>query len=364
MPRHGHNRWLAALAVVCSFVTLVAGYGGWLAPSRYGTLPALMVLAYPIIACLQLVVSVLLLLLGHRRAALAAGLSLLATWPSLRANFPVNLRTCASDEGNHFSVMSYNVASFDINAWTDTTVMHPAMRVVLKQNADMVILLQPTNYGKGYDERKFIEPWLEEIDRCYPYRSHSRYDGVELLSKYPFKAQPLSLPVHSYLYYPYVTRATNSYAFDIQLPEGRQLRLVAAYMTSFLLEDDERRVLDSVGYVSPGRLYAKLSRAFADRELQSKKLRDSLDLSPANVIVCTDLNDVPQSFAYRTLMGHDMSDAYGQCHTGYVNTFNGHNMLFHIDHILYRGTMRACNFERLKVPYSDHYPIVATFKWQ
>lgn len=315
---------------------------------------------------MSLVIGVCLLLLRKWMSALVILVGLLATWPSINANFPVSLSHQSADTTQCFTVMSYNVAAFDDSLWVDTTRMHPAMRLILDVDADYVILLQPVTRGLGYDERKSIEPWISEIDRHYPYRTRSRYDGVDLLSKYPFRAVPLSLPFHSYRYYPYVIKSTSHYAFDIALPDHRQLRLIGAYMTSFKLDKNQRRLLDTTRYEASTlpELYTKLGTAFIQREHDSKQLRDSLDASPANVIVCTDLNDVPQSYAYRTLMGDDMHDAFRECHTGYVNTFNDHRMLFHIDHIMYRGSLHAFSFSQLKRSESDHYPIMARFAWE
>lgn len=352
---------LISLCVIWLGIVLLSGYGGWLAPSRFGSVPALLVLAYPAIAVLSLVIGVCLLLLRKWKIALVILVGLLATWPSVNANFPVNLSHQSADTTRCFTVMSYNVAAFNDSLWQDTTRMHPAMQLILDVDADFVMMIQPVTRGLGYNERKSIEPWLDEIERHYPYRTHSRYDGVDLLSKYPFRVVPLEIPFHSYQYFPYVIKSTNRYAFDIDLPDHKQLRIVGAYMTSFKLG-----YLDSISYSlsSLPLLFTKMDKAFEERERISKQLRDSLDASPANVILCTDLNDVPQSYAYRTLMGDDMHDAFRECHCGYANTFHLHHMLFHIDHILYRGSLRAVDYRRIKRKHSDHYPIVARFEWQ
>ena len=366
MSSRRHSKWCAAITIIVASVLLLSGYGGWLAPSQFGTIPALLVLAYPIVAIGSILLFIVWIARHRWKLAMVTALALFATWPSLNSNFPVHVQHAGVDSTKTFKVMSYNVGAFSDSLWADATHMHPAMRLVLEEDADFVILIQPVTYGLGYDEFMSIAPWLSEIEEHYPYRTRSRYDGIDLLSKHPFTCHPLALAGHSYRYFPYVIKSTNRYAFDIQLPDQRQLRIIGAYMASFQLDNDQRRVLDSANYNAnvPGRLYRKLEHAFSTREQQSKNLRDSLDVSPANVILCTDLNDVPQSYAYRTIMGNDLHDSFGECHTGYLNTFNNHRMLFHIDHILYRGALRATSFKCHKVPYSDHYPIVATFEWQ
>jgi endonuclease/exonuclease/phosphatase family metal-dependent hydrolase len=352
---------LISLCVIWLGLVLLSGYGGWLAPSRFGALPALLVLANPAFALISLVLGVCSLLFRKWLMAMVLLGGLLATWPSVNANFPIHLSHPVADSAQCFTVMSYNIAAFDYSLWEDTTQMHPIMRLILDEDADFVVMIQPVTRGLGYDERKSIEPWIDDIDRHYPYRTHSRYDGVDLLSKYPFRAVPLDLPVLSYRYFPYVIKSTNRYAFDIDLPDHKQLRIIGAYMTSFKLGN-----LDSISYSLPSQplLFTKMDKAFEERERISKHLRDSLDASPANVILCTDLNDVPQSYAYRTLMSDDMRDAFRECHCGYTNTFHIHHMLFHIDHILYRGSLQAVGYKRIVSKASDHYPIVTKFVWR
>lgn len=350
---------VVTIAIV--LLLLLSGYGGWFAPSRFGAVPALLVLAYPVIALLSILIGVCMIFLRKWVMAAVILAGLLATWPSISSNFPVNLTHPLSDTTQCFTVMSYNIAAFDHSLWEDTTQMHPIMRLILDEDADFVVMIQPVTRGLGYDERKSIEPWIDDIERHYPYRTHSRYDGVDLLSKYPFRAVPLEIPFHSYRYFPYVIKSTNRYAFDIDLPDHKQLRIVGAYMTSYKLGN-----LDSISYSLPSQplLFTKMDKAFEERERISKHLRDSLDASPANVILCTDLNDVPQSYAYRTLMSDDMRDAFRECHCGYTNTFHIHHMLFHIDHILYRGSLQAVGYKRIVSKASDHYPIVTKFVWQ
>lgn len=365
MNGRSHSPAEAVIMSMLIIVIVLSGYGGWFAPSCFGAIPAILVLAYPWIVAFAIVVVLFCAIVRRWHFVVITLGAIAVTWPSLSANFPLNMPRHVVGDSCSFKVMSFNVAGFDENNRIDTTRLHENMRVILDEDADFVVMIQPTAFGLGYDERKSIAPWLHDIDNQYPYRTRSRYDGVELLSKYPFRAIPLTIPELSYRYWPYVIKSTNSFAFDIDL-HGRRLRLIAAYMTSFMLDDDERRILDTtrfhVGHVPL--LFRKLSNAFVEREHLTKLLRDSLDSGPRNVIFCTDMNDVPQSFAYRTIMGSDMKDAFSQCNTGPVYTFRDHNMLFHIDHIMFRGDMRAEAYRLVKDGNSDHYPIMATFAWR
>ena len=231
-------------------------------------------------------------------------------------------------------------------------------------DADFVVMQQPNTRGRGALEMKSLARWAQKVTSQYPYYSFSRHDGVEILSKYPFNAQPIGELQQSYRYFPYIVSWYQYYAFDIAMPNHEPLRIIGCYMTSFQLSQGERQVLELNGNRQwrTTQLYEKMHEAFVAREHAAQLVRDTIDASCPNVIVCMDLNDVPQSYAYRTIMGHDMRDSYRKSSLPQA-TFNDHNMLFHIDHILYRGAMDAVDYKVIHDNSSDHYPVVATFEW-
>ena len=79
------------------------------------------------------------------------------------------------------------------------------------------------------------------------------------------------------------------------------------------------------------------------------------------MIVCGDFNDTPGSYSYRTVRGDDMRDAYLDCAFGPAITYHDNRFYFKIDHVLYRGNLRAVDIERGRIDASDHYPLLATF---
>ena len=82
----------------------------------------------------------------------------------------------------------------------------------------------------------------------------------------------------------------------------------------------------------------------------------------SNLIVCGDFNDTPASWTYRTICGDDMRDAYAENSRGFKMTYHDSHFWLTIDHILYRGNLRAIDYKRHDVKVSDHYPISSTFE--
>ena len=105
----------------------------------------------------------------------------------------------------------------------------------------------------------------------------------------------------------------------------------------------------------------RMKRSFALRGSDAAAVRAAIDASPANLIVCGDMNDVSTSHTYRVIKGHDMIDAWADVGRGYAYTYNRHGLRFRIDHVLYRGDITALNAHRLAGGSSDHYPLLVEF---
>ena len=193
-----------------------------------------------------------------------------------------------------------------------------------------------------------------------------------MLSKYPYHVVPDSAfdtlhEAHGGVY---------AKAFDIDLPSGKQLRIVNLHLRSIgmgendkdLYEDITRRGVNVNERSELHRLktsfYDKLKRAFERHAVEAQIVREILDSSPGNVVLCGDFNEAPSSYCYRTVRGDDMHDTFQDCGFGLTYTFHDRRMYFKIDHILYRGEMEAVDWRRDKAGDSDHYPQVATFVWK
>ena len=105
----------------------------------------------------------------------------------------------------------------------------------------------------------------------------------------------------------------------------------------------------------------RMKRSFSLRGKNAEAIRQAIDDSPDNLIVCGDMNDVTTSHVYRVIKGHDMTDAWAEVGNGYAYTFNRHHLPFRIDHILYRGDLQALDAQRIAGGSSDHYPLMVTF---
>ena len=362
------------VALVCCWV-LCSGLSGYVDPRKWA-LPAVVGLTFPL-AVIALCVTLLAALLSRcRKAVVAIVLTAAIVWQPLRVNAPINvMRADSADSAHTFTLLTFNVMGFDYNTGNSHGDVNETMRYILDADADVVVLQETSLGPKDFTHRPDIVPLMEEIDSKYPYYSHGYHDLV-ILSRYPYRVledttlrNAIGAPDNIHTEY-------HAYAkvFDISMPGDKHLRVVNVHMQSIGLTAVDKQVyrnithLDSVQSREQMRqvrhsLYSKLATAYSRRAQEAHLLRSVIDLPTDNLIVCGDFNDTPAGYCYWTVRGDDLDDAYAQCGNGFTYTYNSNMMLFNIDHVLYRGNIRARAISRDRAGVSDHYPLLTTFEW-
>lgn len=358
------NRTFEVVVAVLAVLLVCCAYAGAIDPQRFILAPFLGLAFMPILVLLAL--ALICALIWRRWIAVAVVIvSLMATAPIIKLFMPLNSSDEAppvpADPTMILKVMTYNVLSFNYNEPNLSAEPSATMRLILDANPDVVLLQEGTPGGVEFEGITSIVPYLAEIKKKYPYCYYGN-EGLNLMSKYPFTTQLLGMPQHERSPLGY-NRNGLSYlarAFDLQLPSGKQIRLVDFRLQSYHLSFGKNQVVRVSPDVKPSRL-ERMRRSFALRDENATALRKAIDDSPANLIVCGDMNDITASHVYRVICGNDLKDAWAEAGNGYAYTYNRFGLYYRIDHILYRGAIRAIDAERLKGGSSDHYPMMVTF---
>ncbi len=372
------------IGVILTFLLAVAlvfaAYGGHIDPER-GTIFALATLAFPFVFIFSLMVALLWITLGYWRVSLLLFLAMGLSWPTVRVISPFNITRyspSARQDSTMFKVLTFNVMNFNVMKVGDDNTGNKqgqaTVNYILNQDAD-VVLLQEASLNADFNDLKLMKPFMREIKKKYPYRDHGYHDQI-IWSKHPYtKVEDPAVkdgfaapddPVNSYHFY--------ARAFDVLVP-GHTVRIFNLHLNSIGLSQDDRKTFENMtdlkGINSKAELQkvrysliGKLGVAFRKHAQQARIIREVIDQSDENVIVCGDFNDTPQSFAYRTVRGNDMHDAWMECGFGPTYTFHGSRLFFKIDQVLYRGDMIATSCYRDRAGSSDHYPLVTTFVWK
>jgi endonuclease/exonuclease/phosphatase family metal-dependent hydrolase len=104
------------------------------------------------------------------------------------------------------------------------------------------------------------------------------------------------------------------------------------------------------------RIMRMMKNAFQKRAVQADLVADHIKTSPYPVILCTDLNDTPISYAYHRLK-KNLNDAFTESGSGFGHTYTGFYPSFRIDYILISESLQAANFASIPSDNSDHYPV-------
>ncbi len=349
------------LNIVCGLCTLLAGYGGYINPDKFA-LAQLANMTFPGWIVLTLILLAVNLFIRKKLAWLSVAVLVACIGPILTIS-PRNFTSRSlspDDESRTFTLLTYNVYNFRDNQGVNPEWGNRTLSYILSTDADIVCLQESSNLnGVGKKAQR------DSINSRYPYRLYSNRSGEVLLSKY--HATEIDTPQPDW--------GSGSFcAYDVEV-EGHEVTVVNCHLQSIGLTDDDKelyRELTDKELRNPSRselskvkngIVTKLLAAFRIRAQQARYIKEFLATRKGNVILVGDFNDVPGSYAYRTIKSDGLKDAYSECAFGPTVTYNDNRFYFRIDQMLYRGDLEAVRIKRGDLRSSDHYPLLATFLW-
>lgn len=356
-------KFVGAIPTLLLAVAYVASAYGGIADPDNGTKYAILCLGYPILLFASLALLAVWLLLRQWSLAAITVCSLAVTAGPIATYHPFNITSHqAGKNDSTFRLLTFNVMNFDD---FDGTVHdeNRTVQYILDTDAD-VVCLQEGAQGVEFTSIDVIKSTLPKLLDRYPYHTNGTDDMV-LLSKYPFE------PCDDYVL---GSNRKKVVSYNVHI-KGHTVKIFNCHLQSIGLTMNDKEIykqiteIDQLNHMEPidaikevrSNLFSKLSVAFKERAKQARELRKLIDNSGQNVIVCGDFNDTPGSYSYRTVRGNDLRDAYLDCAFGPTITYHDNRFYFKIDHVLYRGDIKAIDIERGSINSSDHYPLLATF---
>lgn len=357
---------------IVAISTVFSAYGGFFDPYEV-PVAALALMVLPALLITGIIVAVIDLIFW-RKAAILIAASWLVSLPPLLVFCPLNISSPVIGEQKNdttFTVLTYNI----IHLW-DTREDHkeydrnPTLQYILDTDADIVNLqeiavadLDPNGWRPKRE--KVTKAQVDSLKAKYPYRFY-KPNIAGFLSKYPVEAEELPIQVDS---------MPNIRLFKVNI-NGHQIHFYNVHLKSIGLSDDDKQFYREL-YDVPAdereikreikeaktKLISKLASAFRARTREARILRQCIDSVSGPVIVAGDFNDVPGCYAVRTIMGDDLHDAYADAAFGPTITYHENRFYFRIDQIIYRGP-EIISINRGNCKSSDHYPMIATFRFK
>ncbi len=246
-----------------------------------------------------------------------------------------------------FSVMSYNVRLFNVYKWDgDRYTDGDIFELVRSKHPDILCLQEFLDNKKIHSLAKF--------KKLYPYYAIS-YNNKD------FKAGEAIFSRYRILHNMRLKNQGRTFAIvaDIKL-DDRIARVIDVHLRSVAFEYKDYNSLDSLKFSNRRlqHIIYKLTSGYRFRQQEVKILSRVIDTSSRPIILCGDFNDPPLSFTYTRIARH-LTDAFTVAGMGLGNTYREYFPILRIDYIFVSDEFRILDFRRIKVRYSDHYPVYA-----
>jgi endonuclease/exonuclease/phosphatase family metal-dependent hydrolase len=335
------------------FFTLLAYAAPYISPAKV-SLFLFFGLAFPWLL-LANVIFILLWSVSQMRFWWFSTVTLLVGWTHLTAVFGVNF--WKNTEGgikteNTVRVLTYNVAEFVVPYNKDKFAARNALNGFFKaQNADIICLQE----GEEFNDNA-----MARIATSFP-----------VLSSYPYQSRQQGNQIVIYSRFPIINegklegeKTGNGCNFaDVQIGINK-IRVFSLHLTSNKVSGmandlaKKGEISDDDSWLEIGRMLKRVRRTGILHTREAEYIASNIQQSPYPVIVCGDFNEIPVSYAYKTL-SRGLSDAFQESAFGFSSTYNGRIPALKIDNILMSSTIEARDCQIYNVKYSDHYPMTA-----
>ena len=330
---------LNIVLVLCTFLAYISPE----VHPHVSRIPGMLSLFFPVLFFLNLFTILFWLSFG-KWYALISLVSLAIGYPRIRNFIQPGIHTQSTEEQT-LRLATYNIFSFHkVNPREGT-----AEQVVLQMikdlgDPDILCLQESVNVGR-----------TDHAIGRYAHMYLVPNSGTLLLSRHPI--------VHSG-YVEFGELPSLSGWTDIRVKKDT-IRVYILHLSSNKITEESEQLLEEGKlregrtWITAGSLIRKYSAASARRATQADVIRKHIDTCPYPVVVLGDFNDTPQSYAYATILGDDLHDSFVRRGNGIGTTYAGSIPGLRIDYVLTDRGIEITQHEVPKLPYSDHYPVVA-----
>lgn len=239
------------------------------------------------------------------------------------------------------SVMSYNVRGFNKYEELDNRFVFEDIKAFVDQEQPDIICFQEPGYSR---KREYLKDYpYHELQYIYM----NRKVLLGFFSKYPIiKTDFICFPD---------SRNNGAYA-DI-LYKNDTIRIYNVHLQSLGVTPGSGAVRGQPS----DKLFKKINKNFSIQQQQAKMVKENIDACLYKQILCGDFNNTQFSNAYQTIKG-DKLDTFMEKGKGFGRTLDFHKVPMRIDFILADPAFEIKSHKNYDVKYSDHYPIMASFK--
>ncbi len=317
-------------------------------------------LGYPLLLA---IVVCLLIFWSFKRSKwlLVPLLALLISVKQITVLLPFRLTSSFSEEKK---LQSFRVLSWNVSRWDERNkekrggVSYRSLMMDYIENSGADILCFQEFFE--CNEPKWFAANIPELQkRGYPYyffapssvlQDGKLQYGLCIFSKHPMQKSDtvfVSKGVHS----------EGMIYSDIRISD-KIIRIFTANLESAGINKSDYSTGGNIRF-SRSLIY-KLKNSYTLRNLQAEQCAQAINQSPYPAIICADLDDVPNSYAYFKIKSQK-NDAFLRKGVGLGRTFRYISPTLRIDYIFADNILKTEQFKADALPYSDHYPLISDF---
>lgn len=355
------TRLLWWINLVFAGLILLANLTGKIAPASFSAL-AILGLVYPILVLIQIVFLIIWLLITNIRFLLPL-LVLIISYSNIQLFVGMHCKQ-QPVSSQTINLFTYNVQGFSsgiVHPW-DKALKQSVLTYAIHKKSSIICMQE---YKSSYQ----IPQNLKQFTRggTYYFKNyfggdHWRGNGLLLASRYPSVG-------HGF----FNLKGGRIFAIYADLLIGKTtLRVFSIHLESIGLSSRDLKLLvtpvseeavDQKGLSQWKKIYRKLTHTFVIHQRQIELLREQIKNSPYPVIIAGDFNDTPASYAYHQI-SKDLHDTFLDKACSMQSTYAGPLPFLRIDHVFVPKPFSTLFYQRFKVNFSDHFPLMVGIQFR
>jgi endonuclease/exonuclease/phosphatase family metal-dependent hydrolase len=243
---------------------------------------------------------------------------------------------------NVLKVMSYNVRLFNEYDWIEEENVAEKISTFVDEEAPDIVAFQDYLEDEGLNMKAY--PYSFE-----KFKTETSKIGIAIFSKFKIVNRgTIDFP----------NTHNNAIFADVVVNEDT-LRVYAVHLESLKIIPDVKELQKE----NHQKLISRVGKSFVKQQEQAKMLTDNFESTTLPKIICIDMNNTPFSYVSSKLLEHNLEDAFIESGKGLGKTFDFDFLPLRIDAIFNEKSIQNVSFKNYEVRLSDHYPIMASFKF-
>lgn len=358
------KKFFIATNIILAVLFLLGCYAGWFNPDYWWPIGFLTLASFYLLIFLLLFI--LFWFFVKPRWSLISVITILLAYKPVNNIIPLRFSSTFINQKQESAIriMSWNVEHFDILEHKT----HPEKK---QQMLDMIRNYQPDiacfqemvgsnipgaiNYIPDFELASGFNEYHYSFNPKLDFDNKHHF-GIIIFSKYPVINQETirTYPndYNSIFQYVDVVKETDTirvFNFHLQSLKFSPTNLKYIEKPTINDQEDLRKSRNLIGKIKVGLL---------KRKTQAERIQTEIEKSPYPVIVCGDLNDVPNSYAYSTIT-KELKNTFVEKGSGIGRTYSGISPTLRIDNIFVAKKFEVDQFVRIGKKLSDHFPIIA-----